>query len=424
MAVIVQKYGGTSVANAERIVNVARRIVATAEQGDQVCAVVSARGDTTDELLAMAYEISERPPEREMDMLLSAGERISCALLAMAIHPMGREAVSFTGSQAGIITDNEHTRAKILDIRAFRVQEALESDRIVLVAGFQGVSTEKDVTTLGRGGSDTTAVALAHALGAGVCEIYTDVEGVYTANPAIVEKARKLDTVSYEEMLEMAASGAQVLALRSVEYARRHKVKIHVRSSFTDAAGTWVREEDATMEQPLISGVTYSVDQAKVTLRGVPDHPGVAARVFNALAEAQINIDMIIQNVGEQGHSDISVTMPLDDMRPAAEALDRIVKELGAREYVFDNGIALVSLVGAGMRSHPGVAARMFKTLADRGINLDMISTSPIKIACIIAKDRVEEAVRALHDAFELENGAVTLETADRGVGRGVNPSL
>ena len=418
MAIVVQKYGGTSVATAERIVNVARRIVATAQDGNKVCAVVSARGDTTDELLAMAYEISPHPPEREMDMLLSAGERISCALLAMAIHTLGREAVSFTGSQAGIITDNEHTRAKILDIRAVRVREALADDKIVLVAGFQGVSTDKDVTTLGRGGSDTTAVALAHALGAETCEIYTDVEGVFTANPNVVKNARKLDTVSYEEMLEMAASGAQVLALRSVEYARRYNVKIHVRSSFSDAPGTWVREEDATMEQPLISGVTYSVDQAKVTLRGVPDHPGVAARVFNALAEAQINIDMIIQNVGEEGHSDISITMPLEDMRPAAEALDHIIKELGARDYAFDNGIALVSLVGAGMRSHPGVAARMFKTLADRGINLEMISTSPIKIACIIAKDRVEEAVQALHDAFNLENGAVTRETADRGVGR------
>jgi len=417
MAIVVQKYGGTSVATAERIVNVARRIVATAQDGNKVCAVVSARGDTTDELLAMAYEISPHPPEREMDMLLSAGERISCALLAMAIHTLGREAVSFTGSQAGIITDNEHTRAKILDIRAVRVREALADDKIVLVAGFQGVSTDKDVTTLGRGGSDTTAVALAHALGAETCEIYTDVEGVFTANPNVVKNARKLDTVSYEEMLEMAASGAQVLALRSVEYARRYNVKIHVRSSFSDAPGTWVREEDATMEQPLISGVTYSVDQAKVTLRGVPDHPGVAARVFNALAEAQINIDMIIQNVGEEGHSDISITMPLEDMRPAAEALDHIIKELGARDYAFDNGIALVSLVGAGMRSHPGVAARMFKTLADRGINLEMISTSPIKIACIIAKDRVEEAVQALHDAFNLENGAVTRETADRGVG-------
>ena len=418
MAIVVQKYGGTSVATAERILNVAQRIVATAQDGNKVCAVVSARGDTTDELLAMAYEISPHPPEREMDMLLSAGERISCALLAMAIHTLGREAVSFTGSQAGIITDNEHTRAKILDIRAVRVREALADDKIVLVAGFQGVSTDKDVTTLGRGGSDTTAVALAHALGAETCEIYTDVEGVFTANPNVVKNARKLDTVSYEEMLEMAASGAQVLALRSVEYARRYNVKIHVRSSFSDAPGTWVREEDATMEQPLISGVTYSVDQAKVTLRGVPDHPGVAARVFNALAEAQINIDMIIQNVGEEGHSDISITMPLEDMRPAAEALDHIIKELGARDYAFDNGIALVSLVGAGMRSHPGVAARMFKTLADRGINLEMISTSPIKIACIIAKDRVEEAVQALHDAFNLENGAVTRETADRGVGR------
>ena len=418
MATVVQKYGGTSVANSERVLRVARRIVATAEAGHKVCAVVSARGDTTDELLAMAHEISENPPERELDMLLSTGERISCALLAMAIHGLGRHAVSFTGSQAGIVTDTTHTRAQILDIRAFRVKEALEDGRIVLVAGFQGVSTDKDITTLGRGGSDTTAVALAHALGAESCEIYTDVDGVYTANPKLVPTARKLDHVSYEEMLELAASGAQVLALRSVEYARRYGVKIHVRSSFSDAPGTWVSKEGASMEQPLIRGVTYSVDQAKVTLRGVPDQPGVAARVFGALADAQVNIDMIIQNVGEQGHSDISVTVPVDDLRPAAAALDRVVAELTAREYQVDDGIAMVSIVGAGMRSNPGVAALMFRTLAERGINLEMISTSPIKISAIIAKERVEEAVQALHDAFELDKPA-TLEPADRGSVRG-----
>jgi aspartate kinase len=418
LATVVQKYGGTSVANSQRTLSVAQRIVATAEQGHKVCAVVSARGDTTDELLAMAYEISPHPPERELDMLLSTGERISCALLAMAIHGLGHLAVSFTGSQAGIVTDTTHTRAQILDIRAFRVKEALEDGRIVLVAGFQGVSTDKDITTLGRGGSDTTAVALAHALGAESCEIYTDVDGVYTANPNLVPKARKLDHVSYEEMLELAASGAQVLALRSVEYARRYGVKIHVRSSFSDAPGTWVSKEGASMEQPLIRGVTYSVDQAKVTLRGVPDQPGVAARVFGALADAQVNIDMIIQNVGEQGHSDISVTVPVDDLRPAAAALDRVVAELTAREYQVDDGIAMVSIVGAGMRSNPGVAALMFRTLAERGINLEMISTSPIKISAIIAKERVEEAVRALHDAFELDRPA-TLEAADRGGGRG-----
>jgi len=418
LATVVQKYGGTSVANSERVLRVARRIVATAEAGHKVCAVVSARGDTTDELLAMAHEISENPPERELDMLLSTGERISCALLAMAIHGLGRHAVSFTGSQAGIVTDTTHTRAQILDIRAFRVKEALEDGRIVLVAGFQGVSTDKDITTLGRGGSDTTAVALAHALGAESCEIYTDVDGVYTANPNLVPTARKLDHVSYEEMLELAASGAQVLALRSVEYARRYGVKIHVRSSFSDAPGTWVSKEGASMEQPLIRGVTYSVDQAKVTLRGVPDQPGVAARVFGALADAQVNIDMIIQNVGEQGHSDISVTVPVDDLRPAAAALDRVVAELTAREYQVDDGIAMVSIVGAGMRSNPGVAALMFRTLAERGINLEMISTSPIKISAIIAKERVEEAVQALHDAFELDKPA-TLEPADRGSVRG-----
>ncbi len=417
LAIVVQKYGGTSVANSERTINVARRIVATAEQGNRVCAVVSARGDTTDELLAMAGEISPQPPERELDMLLSTGERISCALLAMAIHELGHQAVSFTGSQAGIVTDTMHTRAQILDIRAYRVQEALENGRIVLVAGFQGVSTDKDITTLGRGGSDTTAVALAHALGADSCEIYTDVDGVYTANPNLVRGARKLDRVSYEEMLELAASGAQVLALRSVEYARRYGVKIHVRSSFTDAPGTWVTKEGASMEQPLISGVTYSVDQAKVTLRGVPDHPGVAARVFGSLADAHVNIDMIIQNVGEEGHSDISVTMPVDDLRPAAPALERVVTDLQAREYQVDDDIAVVSVVGVGMRSSPGVAARMFRTLAERGINLEMISTSPIKISAVISKESVEEAVKALHDVFELDKPAA-LEATERGKSR------
>jgi len=418
MTVVVQKYGGSSVASTERIMNVARRIVATYDAGNSVCAVVSARGDTTDELLAMAHEITPQPPERELDMLLSTGERISCALLAMAIHTLGREAVSFTGSQAGIVTDTSHTKAKIVGISPLRVEQALADGKITLVAGFQGVSsTSKDVTTLGRGGSDTTAVALAHALGAPVCEIYSDVDGVYTANPAIVPQARKLHAVSYEEMLEMAASGAQVLALRSVEYARRYNVLIHSRSSFKDTEGTWVKEEDVSMEQAIVSGVTYTTDEAKVTVRGVPDRPGVAADVFSALADAHVNVDMIIQNVGEQGHSDISCTVPIDDLPAAREALDAVVARLHAKGYAADDTMAKLSLIGAGMRSHPGVAALMFRTLADRGINLEMISTSPIKVSCVIAKDRVEEAVRALHDAFGLESDAVSHEQSDRGLG-------
>jgi aspartate kinase len=416
LSTVVQKYGGTSVADASRIMNVARRIVETYDRGHSVCAVVSARGDTTDELLQLAYEITPRPPEREMDMLLSTGERISCALLAMAIDRMGKQAVSFTGSQAGIVTDSVHTKARILDVRASRLEEAMADGKIVLVAGFQGVSTEKDITTLGRGGSDTTAVALAHALNADVCEIYTDVEGVYTANPSLVSRARKIHAISYDEMLELAASGAQVLALRSVEYARKYKIPIHVRSSFSDADGTWVREEDETMESAIIRGVTYTTDEAKVTVRAVPDRPGVAAYVFGALADAHVNVDMIIQNVGDQGHSDISCTIPAEDLAAANDALRRIVAELGARGYSAEDNIAKVSLVGAGMRTNPGVAAKMFKTLADLGINLEMISTSPIKVACVIAKDRVDEAVRALHDAFELDKELVTEERADRGV--------
>jgi aspartate kinase len=416
VTIVVQKYGGTSVANTERIMNVARRIVATYDAGHAVCAVVSARGDTTDELLEMAYDITPQPPERELDMLLSTGERISCALLAMAIHTLGREAVSFTGSQAGIVTDTTHTKAKIVGISPKRVEEALADGRITLVAGFQGVSTAKDVTTLGRGGSDTTAVALAHALGAEVCEIYTDVDGVYTTNPNLVPEARKLDAVSYEEMLEMAASGAQVLALRSVEYARKYGVVIHCRSSFSDAEGTWVREEDETMEQAIVSGVTYTTDEAKVTVRGVPDQPGVAAHVFSALADAHVNVDMIIQNVGEAGHSDISCTVPIDDLVVARVALDKIVADLGAKGYSTDDTMAKLSLIGAGMKTHPGVAALMFRTLADLGINLEMISTSPIKVSCVISKERVEEAVKALHRAFDLDKGAVVHKSTERGV--------
>ncbi len=414
MSVVVQKYGGTSVADATRIGNVARRIVATFEQGHSVCAVVSARGDTTDELVELAREITPDPPEREMDMLLSAGERISCALLAMAIHRLGYDAVSLTGSQAGIVTDNMHTKARILDIHPARVQEAMDGGKIVLVAGFQGVSTEKDVTTLGRGGSDTTAVALAHALGADVCEIYTDVDGVYTANPSLVAKARKIDHISYDEMLEMAAAGAQVLAVRAVEYARKYDIPIHVRSSFTDYDGTWVREEDDTMESPIIRAVTYTTDEARVTVRGVPDQPGVAAMVFAALAAAHVNVDMIIQNSSEEGHTDISCTIPAEDSAAADRALQTVVAELKAKGFSSNEGIAKVSVIGAGMRTNPGVAALMFKTLADLGINLDMISTSPIKISAVIARERADEAVRALHDVFDLDDAAIHHDKADR----------
>ena len=414
MSVVVQKYGGTSVADAARIGNVARRIVATFEQGRSVCAVVSARGDTTDELAELAREITPDPPEREMDMLLSAGERISCALLAMAIHRLGYDAVSLTGSQAGILTDTVHTKARILGINPARVQEAMDGGKIVLVAGFQGVSTENDVTTLGRGGSDTTAVALAHALGADVCEIYTDVDGVYTANPSLVAKARKIDHISYDEMLEMTAAGAQVLAVRAVEYARKYDIPIHVRSSFTDYDGTWVREEDDTMESPIIRAVTYTTDEARVTVRGVPDQPGVAAEVFTALADAHVNVDMIIQNSSEEGHTDISCTIPAEDSAAADRALQAIVAKLGAKGFSSNEGIAKVSVIGAGMRTNPGVAAKMFKTLADLGINLDMISTSPIKISAVIARERADEAVRALHDVFDLGDAAIHHDKADR----------
>jgi len=417
LPIVVQKYGGTSVADASRIMNVARRIVETYDEGNRVCAVVSARGDTTDELIQLAGEITPHPPEREMDMLLSAGERISCALLAMAIDRLGKVAVSFTGSQAGIVTDTFHTKARILDIRATRLVEAMGEGRITLVAGFQGVSTAKDVTTLGRGGSDTTAVALAHALNADVCEIYTDVEGVYTANPSLVARARKIPVISYDEMLELAASGAQVLALRSVEYARKYGIPIHVRSSFSHTDGTWVREEDETMESAIIRGVTYAADEAKVTVRSVPDRPGVAAYVFGALADANVNVDMIIQNVGEEGHSDISCTVPREDLVAAEQALRRVVEDLDAKGYTTDTTMAKVSVVGAGMRTNPGVAATMFKTLADIGVNLEMISTSPIKISCVIAEDRVEDAVRALHDAFGLDEEQLAVEKSDRAVG-------
>jgi aspartate kinase len=412
--IVVMKFGGTSVAGAEEIKRAARRMVAAREAGNRVVAVLSARGKTTDELVAQAMEISERPVAREMDMLLSTGERISCALCAMAIHDMGHNAISLTGSQAGIVTDSSHTRAKIIDVRADRIRETLEEDRIVLVAGFQGVSTDsQDVTTLGRGGSDTTAVALAAALSASVCEIYTDVAGVFSADPRIVPDARKLTVTSYEEMLEMSASGAKVLQLRSVEYARNNGVRIHCRSSFEGGPGTLVVSEEESekenVEQPFVTAVTHSDGEARVTVTGVRDEPGVAGRIFTALAAAGINVDVIIQNepVGDDALADLSFTVDRSDLTTATDT----VRELDVSQDVrTDERIGKVSIVGAGMRSHPGVAAKVFEVLGGEGINIEMISTSPIKISCVISADRVPDAVRALHQAFDLGADAIKPE--------------
>jgi aspartate kinase len=409
--IVVMKFGGTSVAGAEQIKRAAGRIVAAREAGSRVVAVLSARGKTTDELVSQAQEISERPVAREMDMLLSTGERISCALCAMAIHDMGHEAISLTGSQAGIVTDSSHTKARIIDVRAERIREALGEDRIVLVAGFQGVSTEsRDVTTLGRGGSDTTAVALAAALDANVCEIYTDVSGVFSADPRLVPDARKLTHVSFEEMLEMSASGAKVLQLRSVEYARNHGVRIHCRSSFEDGPGTLVVAEEETVEQPFVTAVTHSSAEARVTLTGVRDEPGVAGRIFKALADANVNVDVIIQNepVGGDQLADLSFTVDRSDLTTATETIAALGEvSNGIRT---DEQIGKVSIVGAGMRSHPGVAAKVFEVLGAERINIEMISTSPIKISCVIAADRVADAVKGLHEAFELGADAVRPE--------------
>jgi aspartate kinase len=411
---VVMKFGGTSVAGAEQIKRAARRIVATREAGNRAVAVLSARGKTTDELVAQALEISERPDSREMDMLLSTGERISCALCAMAIHDLGHKAISLTGSQAGIVTDSSHTKARIIDVKAERIEAALEEDQIVLVAGFQGVSTEsRDVTTLGRGGSDTTAVALAAALRADVCEIYTDVAGVFSADPRIVPDARKLPVATFEETLEMAASGARVLQLRSVEYARNHGVRIHCRSSFEDGPGTLVVSEDEseqeTVEQPFVTAVTHTDDEARVTLVGIRDEPGVAGEIFTALADAGINVDVIIQNepVGDDELADLSFTVDRSELRTATDA----IASLGdvSQSVRTDDRIGKVSIIGAGMRSHPGVAAKVFEVLGRERINIEMISTSPIKISCVIAADRVPDAVRALHQAFDLGADAVPL---------------
>lgn len=403
---VVMKFGGTSVADPDRIRRVAARAVAAVEAGSQVVVVASAMGKSTDQLIELANEVSPNPADREMDMLLSTGERISCALIAMAINDLGHRAVSLTGSQAGIVTDNSHTRAKIVEIRAHRIQEALDQDRIVLVAGFQGVSLERNVTTLGRGGSDATAVALAAALGADACEIYTDVEGVFTADPRIVPDARKLHAVSYEEMLEMASSGARVLMLRSVEFARNYGVPLHVRSSFTDEPGTWVGEADSRMENAIISGVTHDHSQARITVGDVPDRPGAAAAIFSACAKVGVNVDMILQTPAVDGVTDVAFTVPIDELGLIQEPMERIAAEIGAAGWRVDSEIGTISLIGAGMKTHPGIAARMFETLAEGGINIQMISTSPIKISCVIPAGQLDDAVRALHSAFDIGNAA------------------
>jgi aspartate kinase len=410
---VVMKFGGTSVADAERIKRAARRIVAQREAGKRVVAVLSARGLETDELIKAAYEVSPNPDPREMDMLLSTGERISCALCAMAINDLGHKAISLTGSQAGIVTDTSHTKARILDVRADRISQALDEDMIVLVAGFQGVSTSRDVTTLGRGGSDTTAVALAAAVGAEVCEIYTDVSGVFSADPRIVKDARKLPLVSFEEMLEMAASGAKVLQLRALEYARTHGVKVHCRSSFEDGPGTFVIGEDETMEHPLITAVTHSTEEARITVVGVPDRPGAAAEIFEALADANVNVDTIVQNEPRTDGVDaeVSFTCATEDLRIAEATLAPVIQEFGGAKLETDPEVGKVSIIGAGMRSHPGVAAKVFRVLADEEINIELINTSPIKITCLIRAGSVEQAVRALHGAFELGDDDIQAES-------------
>jgi aspartate kinase len=409
VGLLVQKFGGTSVADPDRIRAVADHLVRTRRAGNDVVAVVSAMGKTTDDLVRLANDVTRHPGGREMDMLLTSGERISMALLSMAVEDLGQAAVSFTGSQAGILTDTDHGKAKIIEVRGDRIREAVADGKVAIVAGFQGVSTTRDITTLGRGGSDTTAVALAAALGADACEIYTDVEGVYTADPRIVPTARKLARVSFDEMLEMAATGGRVLALRSVEFARNHCVKVHVRSSFTWAPGTWITEEDAeldaieAMEQAIISGVTHDTGEAKVTIEHVPDRPGVAATIFRDLAEAGINVDMIVQNVSSAGHTDISFTVPRADVERAARCMEKIVIDTEASGFGTDEHIGRVSLIGAGMKTHPGIAAKMFETLANEGVNIEMISTSTIRISCVLAEDDVERAVRSLHAAFGLD---------------------
>jgi aspartate kinase len=411
VSIVVQKYGGSSVSDAEAIKRVARRIVETQKAGHSVCVVVSAMGDTTDELMDLAEQVTPTPPARELDMLLTSGERISMALVAMAIAQLGAEARSFTGSQAGVITDDAHGAARIIDVTPGRIQSALEAGHIAIVAGFQGVSqTTKDITTLGRGGSDTTAVALAAALKADVCEIYTDVDGVFTADPRILPSARKLDVLSMEEMLDLAANGSKILHLRCVEYARRYGIPIHVRSSWSQKAGTWVKdnpyEGEGAVEAPIIAGIAHDRSEAKITIVGVPDRVGVAAKIFGAIAEAGINIDMIVQNVSaaETAKTDISFTLPQADGARGMQVLQSIRHDVEYQDLRLDDKIGKIALVGAGMKSHPGVSAKFFGALAEAGINIEMISTSEIRVSAVTRAEQLDDAVRAVHTAFGLDS--------------------
>jgi aspartate kinase len=401
MSLVVQKYGGTSVADPERIREVAENVARARRHGD-VVVVVSAMGKETDELLHLASQVSKNPPGREMDMLITAGERKATALVVMALDAMGCPAVSFTGSQAGFLTDTEHRNAKILEVRPERIREALAQGKVAVVGGAQGVSTDREITFLGRGGSDTTAVALAASLGADSCELYTDVSGVFTADPRLVPAARRMNRLNFDEMLEMTATGCPKPAMRSVEFARTHHVPLHIRSAFTWEPGTWVAEEDPTMEQAIITAVTHDLSEAKVTVNAVPDAPGIAARLFRALAEHSVNVDMIVQNVSAAGVTDISFTLPSDQLTAGIELVQGIAGEIGATGVSSDSDVARVSIVGAGMKSHPGVAATMFETLASAGINIEMIQTSSIRITCVVREADVERAVQALHDKFEL----------------------
>jgi aspartate kinase len=405
VALIVQKYGGTSVADPDRMRAVAENVAFTRRRGDQVVVVVSAMGKSTDNLIALANSVSKTQPGREMDMLLTTGERVSMALVSMALADIGVPAVSFTGSQVGIVTDTAHGKAKILEVKGDRVREALAEGKVCVVAGFQGISTDREITTLGRGGSDTTAVALAAALQADSCEIYTDVTGVFSADPRVVPQARKLAHINFDEMLEMAGAGSKVLALRSVEFARNHNVPLHVRSSFTWEQGTWVTGQEPSMEDPVISGVVTDLSESKVTIVGVPDRPGISATLFEPLAQANVNVDMIVQNTGHVGTTDISFTMPKADMATAESIVSRVAAEIGAAGVEHDAEIAKISLVGAGMKSSPGIAAKMFRTLADAGVNIMMISTSTIRISVVTAAGDLERAARALHTAFGLDSG-------------------
>ena len=402
VALIVQKFGGTAVGDPDRIRAVADHVARTKRHGDDVVVVVSAMGNETDDLLRLASEVSATHPGREMDMLITAGERKSMALMCMALHDLDVPADSFTGSQAGFLTDTTHGNARILEVRPDRVRATVDAGRVAVVGGSQGVSTENDVTFLARGGPDTTAVALAHALGAAVCELYTDVTGVFTTDPRLVPTARRMASVSFEELLEMTASGCPKPSMRSVEYARTHGVRLHVRSAFTWQEGTWVDEEDPNMEQAIVSAVTHATSEAKMTIAGVPDRTGVAATVFRALADLDVNVDLIVQNVSDRGVTDISFTVPKGDLDRTMEETRKLVAEIGAAGVDADATIARVSIVGAGMRSNPGVAATMFETLAGTGVNIQMISTSAIRVSCVVAEGQVEEAVTALHEAFGL----------------------